>query len=907
MLPAPLLPDLQNEPRALVLSGAQVVLLSQEGECDTLTVLQARKLMDSAPVLLCHRKLIGQRLGCEPRAAFDILELWAFVHPVRFAVPTPKGLAEALDLPLPESAEAEALTLWQAQDVLLGQLSDLDKARGERAASIALQMKKGGWNWAASVLSALGHPTAEQDGFAAMASWRLLPEWAEFAPPPAQDAEVEESESRQRLSELLAKAGRTEPRPQQSDYASALAHAFSQEGGVVLAEAGTGVGKTLGYLAPATLWAERAESAVWLSTYTRNLQRQIEEETARLYPDERERVVIRKGRENYLCLLNYEDAVRSSLTQPQNYIPLGLIARWLEATKDGDIKGGDMSGWLPDLIGRNRTTFLADRRGECLHGACPHFKSCFIERSIRRARKARLVIANHALLMNAAAAGGIDEAHPPSRFVFDEGHHLFHAADSAFGSDLSGLATYDLRRWILGGEGRSKGRVRGLSKRAEPLLPDGEEGMVRLDSIKQLALVLPGESWLTRVDSGEPRGPVEHFLFGLRALVMARDEAADSPYSLECTTDDFPATLLELADKLRHAFASLESEVSALARLFERRLEKEEETLEEDEIKRITSLVRTLNSYVIDQLRSWMHMLENLKTSTPPEFVDWCGVDRIDSRMVDVGLFRRFLDPTKPFIDAITPQAKGMVITSATLTDPEQGWAVAEAETGAVHLAQPARRAQVLSPFNYAEQTRVLVITDVPMKDDQAVARAYRDLFLASGGGALGLFTAIERLKRVQTSLLAPLAAAHLPLYAQHVDGIDTHTLIDIFRAEGNACLLGTDAVRDGVDVPGRALRLIVFDRVPWPRTDLLLKARKAAFGGSDYVERLTRQKLRQAFGRLIRRADDRGVFVLLSPLPSRLYSSFPGVTPERVTLAEAVAITKNLLNRVDSEALAPL
>ena len=74
----------------------------------------------------------------------------------------------------------------------------------------------------------------------------------------------------------------------------------------------------------------------------------------------------------------------------------------------------------------------------------------------------------------------------------------------------------------------------------------------------------------------------------------------------------------------------------------------------------------------------------------------------------------------------------------------------------------------------------------------------------------------------------------------------------------------------------------------------LNLKARKAAFGGSDYVERLTRQKLRQAFGRLIRRADDRGVFVLLSPLPSRLYSSFPGVTPERVTLAEAVAIAND-------------
>ena len=169
-------------------------------------------------------------------------------------------------------------------------------------------------------------------------------------------------------------------------------------------------------------------------------------------------------------------------------------------------------------------------------------------------------------------------------------------------------------------------------------------------------------------------------------------------------------------------------------------------------------------------------------------------------------------------------------------------------------------------------------------------------MFLAAQGGALGLFTAIERLKRVHAQLRLPLAAADLPLYAQHLDGLEPQTLIDIFRAEGNACLLGTDAIRDGVDVPGRALHLIVFDRIPWPRTDLLLKERKKVFGGTAYSERLTRQKLRQAFGRLIRRADDKGVFVLLSPLPSRLASAFPGVTIERVTLQEACAITSGFL-----------
>ena len=120
-------------------------------------------------------------------------------------------------------------------------------------------------------------------------------------------------------------------------------------------------------------------------------------------------------------------------------------------------------------------------------------------------------------------------------------------------------------------------------------------------------------------------------------------------------------------------------------------------------------------------------------------------------------------------------------------------------------------------------------------------------------------------------------------------------TLIDIFRLERDACLLGTDAVRDGVDVPGDSLRMIVFDRVPWPRPTILHKARRSAFGSRKYDEMLTRLKLKQAFGRLVRRADDRGVFVMLdSMMPSRLGGAFPdGVEIERVGLADAIAETR--------------
>jgi ATP-dependent DNA helicase DinG len=230
--------------------------------------------------------------------------------------------------------------------------------------------------------------------------------------------------------------------------------------------------------------------------------------------------------------------------------------------------------------------------------------------------------------------------------------------------------------------------------------------------------------------------------------------------------------------------------------------------------------------------------------------------------------------------------------------DPLADWAAAEMLTGARHLTRPALRARVPSPFDYAAQTRVFVVTDVKRDDIDQVAAAYRTLFLAAHGGALGLFTAIQRLKAVYARIAAPLEEAGLPLLAQHVDAMDTATLVDIFRAEEDACLLGTDAVRDGVDVPGRSLRLIVFDRVPWPRPDILHKARRQEFGGGKDDDRLTRLRLRQAFGRLVRRAGDTGVFVLLdSRLPSRLLGAFPeGVAVERIGLKETLEKTRVFL-----------
>ena len=686
---------------------------------------------------------------------------------------------------------------------------------------------------------------------------------------------------------------------------------------VVLAEAGTGTGKTLAYIAPASLWAQRNQGPVWLSTFTKNLQRQIDQELDHLYPEPRlkaQKAVIRKGRENYLCLLNFEEAARGAIgavpalegagaeRESPALVALGLLARWVRASRDGDLLGGDFPAWLIEILGRRRTLALTDHRGECIYSACTHYRRCFIERAVRKARRAEIVVANHALVM-VNAASGRHETHLPSRYVFDESHHLFDAADNAFSARISGAETVELRHWLRGDDRARRSRLKGLRRRLGDLVTGAPGAEAALDRVIRAAATLPGPGWMGRIQGGASAGPAEAFLEHCRVQVHARNTAADTGYGLETTIDEPVPGLIEAAAALEAALGRVAEPVKVLIEDLSAMMDEEASELETEARIRIDSARRGLDRRA-QQIEVWRSMLRHLRRGGGSErYVDWLSIERRAGREFDIALNRHWIDPTQPFAEEVLQCAHGALITSATMRDrsAEAGddWASAEVRTGAHHLALPARRASVPSPFDYPAKTRVMVITDVRRDDPRQVAAAYRELFLAAGGGALGLFTAIARLRGVHRLIAGPLDEAGIPLLAQHVDGIDTATLVDIFRAEPDSCLLGTDAVRDGVDVPGRSLRLIVFDRVPWPRPNILHRARKAAFRGARYDDMITRLRLKQAYGRLVRSADDEGAFVIVDAMmPSRLAGAFPdGVEINRLGLTEAVVETARFLH----------
>lgn len=857
---------------------------------------EAVRIAADTPVILLNAPLTAQRLGYPDLSGLDLLELFAFLRPARFMVPTPRGVARALGIAEPADDAAVAPFLRDAAEAMLA-IAETDWPEREGAWHAAQSLAKLRWSWAPAVSQRLTRPEQGERWL-----FSRLPEWSEGAPrTPPRTVTLNPDAVRERLAALTGSGA--EVRAGQRLYADAAASAFAprtmrDSPNLVLAEAGTGIGKTLGYLAPASLWAQQADGVVWISTFTKALQRQLGHEGERLFadPEERKRrIVTRKGRENYLCLLNLEDALQGGFAG-RAAVLAQLVARWAAYTADGDMVGGDLPGWLSVLFRRNGATALTDRRGECVYAGCPHYRKCFIERAARASSDADIVIANHALVM-VNAARGRETATRPTRYVFDEGHHIFDAADAMFGVALSGQETIELRRWITGPESGSRGRRRGLAARLSDVASYDDAGARAITEAVDAARALPSDGWLQRLAEGQPFGAIEHLLAAVRGLVYARDTdgSGEAGYGMETELAEPDAQLIDAIQPAAAALEALLRPMMALGRRLEAVLDEAPDWMDGQARARIEGAIASLG-WRAETVAAWLSLVARIGGPATSDFVDWLAVERIEGREIDIGIHRRWLDPTKPFAETVLKPAHGALVTSATLRAGGD-WDVAEQRSGAQHLAHPAQRFEAASPFDYPRQAEVLIVTDIKRGDMGALAAAYARLIVSAQGGTLGLFTAIRRLRAVHTRIADRLARDGLPLYAQHVDPIDTGTLVDIFRDDPRASLIGTDALRDGVDVPGHSLRLVVMEGVPWPKPSVLHAARRLAGGGSAYDDRIVRARLAQAFGRLIRRADDSGAFVLLSAAtPSRLLDAFPPGTPiRRLTLDEAVEHARRL------------
>ena len=607
-------------------------------------------------------------------------------------------------------------------------LADPDWREREGAWTSNMTLHRLGWTWASLIGARLERPErGERMLFSRLKQWEEAGER-----PPPRTLLVDPADARAKLDRLT---GRAEAREGQRAMAEAVTQVFAPKPAkgapnLLLAEAGTGIGKTLAYLAPASVWAEQSGGTVWVSTFTKALQRQLDGEGPKLFADADERarrIVVRKGRENYLCLLNLEDALQGAFAG-RAAILAQLVGRWAAYTKDGDMVGGDLPGWLPSLFRRAGAAALTDRRGECVYAGCPHYRRCFIERAERASRDADIVIANHALVMVNAARAREDA---PGRILFDEGHHLFDAADSTFAVAFGGQEAIELRRWIVGPEGRSRGRRRGLAARLMDVASYDEEGARALDAAVEAAKALPSDGWLQRLVEGAPFGPIEALArrgprHRLRAVegagggLRAGDRARRAGRRRWCRRPPRRPSCSKRCRSRSRRWRGGSRRCSKMRRTGSIRRRgrgsKARSAACRGGARRSPRGLRCSRGSAARPIPS---------SSTGSRSSASTGAN-MTSRSTAAGSTR----PSR-WRAAVLAPADGVLVTSATLRGGED-WAAAEARTGALHLPHAGRHFEAESPFDYAGCSEVLIVTDVKPGDIASLAGAYARLIEAA-------------------------------------------------------------------------------------------------------------------------------------------------------------------------------
>ncbi|MEM7197366.1 MAG: hypothetical protein AAF352_03245, partial [Pseudomonadota bacterium] len=503
-----------------VLQQNRLHVLDHHGELQIHNARSGAAYLREHPIAAVNLQRMTNWAACSLHpASLEILELFAFAFPARSVSASARGIIDALGDASNEYGPAQLL---YACERMIEQIGEED----QRTVSTITHLQHLGWGWAGVILTKLP-PLKEHPPPPTMALeiWRGLPRWQDRGPRmPADDHALTQDEAIHALQSWL----QTPPRPGQCEYSASIASALqprrqAEAPAIVISEAGTGTGKTIGYLAPILAWTAKTGACLWVSTFSRALQQQLEREIINAHGRiDHDRIVIRKGRENYLCLLNMEERILQSSTSLPHFLYLLLIARWARATRDGDITGTDFPAWMSDLAPKGFLDSIRDRRAECIHAHCRHYEQCFVEHNHRRARHAELVIANHALVMGLATQQRL-HAEGSHYFLMDEAHHVFACADQAYACRICGRELAELRQWLLGHPNNR--RARGFWRRIAQY-DDVEHNLQSLwVAVQNHATALSQDDWLSRIRNRTPTGPCERFLACLRDHIHARSKS----------------------------------------------------------------------------------------------------------------------------------------------------------------------------------------------------------------------------------------------------------------------------------------------------------------------------------------------------------------------------------------------
>lgn len=544
------------------------------------------------------------------------------------------------------------------------------------------------------------------------------------------------------------------------------------EGGHLLIQAGTGTGKSLGYLAPVAAWALKTGSRAIVSTATLALQRQITSEDAPAviaHAGGKLQVAVLKGWHNYACLKRVNEDMRVALPIEGTATDLGEEVNrardWALSSDTGD--RDDLVPGVPDKVWSQ----ISINKQECEGKDCPLIEECFAESARLRAHSADIVVTNHAML--GVHSMGLDLLPPADAVIIDEAHELVGRVTDQLTVRISRRELNRIARMI-----RSAGASdRVFNRRADAFID----------------------------------------------VIAGRD-----------------GRMRRMPEEIREALVGLSEALAA-------EVEKEQ----------------WANAFQGD--------IETL-ISSGGDVVLWAREE---------SLYGAPLDVAGPIADRIFDE-RAVILTSATLEIGRSFDPMAISVGLAFPSQGPWQGIDVGSPFDYQLQGILYIADDLPAPGrdgpGKEMLERLTDLIEASGGGALGLFSsrraaelAVEHLREV----------SDLPILCQGEDQLST--LVEEFRADERVSLFGTISLWQGIDVPGPTCRLVIIDRIPFPRPDDPVASARTELvgkrGGNGFMQISATHAavlLAQGAGRLLRSSMDKGVVAVLdSRLATRPYGGY--------------------------------
>jgi ATP-dependent DNA helicase DinG len=633
------------------------------------------------------------------------------------------------------------------------------------------------------------------------------------------------------------------------------------EGGVALLEAGTGTGKSLGYLVPSALHSLETGERVVVSTHTRNLQDQlfrkemsvleaalsVEVNAARLL-----------GRDNYLCTKRV--IAHASSLAVETCAPALAFALFVSLAEGGTL---DSLGALPG--GVDPRALAAPSR--CPMNACAFAGRCPLVRARAHAREARILFVNHALLLTDYRQGG-SVIGPYARVIFDEAHHL----EKCVIENLSVKASRDDVRRIL-----------------EPLrLADARDDAWRLLAHELESSTIPGGWKSLRKDIVRAARDLEKAYAELFAGIPAALSAGRSVKSTRTRYVDGSETFADAHGMFNAIYFNINKIVELFKPIHEARLSQDLEAMQQE------------LAYAGEELATLAEGLRFLSAGSGEDSVFWLdwGSD---------GALREIcgspLAVDRPFADYLEGILGSAIFTSATLSQ-NGSFALLRDRLGMRYLASKPCELVIPSPFPFDENCLVLVVSGLgdPNREGFAapVAELVAGLAAEVGRRTMVLFTSYRLCHSVAETLAR--IGVEGPVLVQGA-GESREALSGKLRRHEGGVLLGVASFWEGVDFPGEELEVLVIPKIPFPvPAEPIVEARSQRLSsfGEDPFEKLFLPeailRMRQGSGRLIRRMNDRGVIVILdSRLGTRAYagtilSSLPSKNIEHVTVGECVA-----------------